>query len=75
MTNGMATFIVALGIVALIVWIFSSKRGVIAPPSGDVDAETLAEAEREVRDLDAFTGPDEADDQLPDWGPGAPKDR
>ena len=39
----------------------------------DVDHAELEEAEREVRDLDASVSPDEADDHLPDWGPGAPK--
>jgi hypothetical protein len=38
-----------------------------------VDREILNEAEDEVRDLDAFTSPEEADDDLPDWGPGVPK--
>ena len=41
----------------------------------DIDAEELAAAEQEVRDLDAFTSPEDADDQLPDWGPGVPKGR
>jgi hypothetical protein len=39
----------------------------------DVDRETLEHAEDEVRDLDAFAAPEDADDDLPDWGPGAPK--
>jgi hypothetical protein len=37
-----------------------------------MDEETL-NAEQEVRDLDAFTTPDDADDKLTDWGPGVPK--
>lgn len=39
----------------------------------DRDDAVLEEAEREVRDLKATTTPDEADDQLEDWGPGAPR--
>ncbi len=39
----------------------------------DVDREMLEEAEDEVRGLNAFTSPEEACDDLPDWGPGAPK--
>jgi hypothetical protein len=39
----------------------------------DIDREVLEEAEEEVRGLDAFTTPDEADDELPDWGPGTAK--
>ena len=36
------------------------------------DPEALADAEREVRELDAFASPEDASD-LPDWGPGAPR--
>ena len=37
------------------------------------DPDELEEAEAEVRDLDAFTTPEEAQEDLPDWGPGTPK--
>lgn len=45
------------------------------PPSDDdgVDHHVLGDAEAEVQDLDALTSPDEADGELRDWGPGAPK--
>lgn len=64
---------------ALIVWLLrGGRRRGSAAPRGDsavdpVDWEELEEAEREVRDLPAGTGPDE----LPasDWGPGASKPR
>ncbi len=54
----------------------------VAPPSkgrgptteARLDEETVA-AEQEVRDLGALTTPEDADDELPDWGPGAPKQR
>ena len=39
----------------------------------DVDRDVLEAAEEEVRDLGAFTAPEDADDELPDWGPGAPR--
>ncbi len=39
-----------------------------------IDEETL-NAEQEVRDLDAFTTPEDADDELTDWGPGVPDQR
>jgi hypothetical protein len=42
-----------------------------ANPIEDVDE--LSEAEEEVRDLDAFATPEDAKDDLPDWGPGTPK--
>lgn len=37
------------------------------------DPEMLEEAERELEDLDAFSTPEDAEQDLPDWGPGAPK--
>jgi len=42
-------------------------------PSPIEDPDELEEAEAEVRDLDAFTTPEEAQEDLPDWGPGAPR--
>jgi hypothetical protein len=35
--------------------------------------EELAEAEDEVRELDAMATPEDAAEQLPDWGPGVPR--
>ncbi|UCD25511.1 MAG: hypothetical protein JSW51_06245 [Gemmatimonadota bacterium] len=37
------------------------------------DAEELARAEEDLADIDALTPPEEATEELPDWGPGAPK--
>jgi hypothetical protein len=39
----------------------------------DTDHEVLSEAEEEVRGVDAFASPEDAEEDLPDWGPGAPK--
>ncbi len=39
-----------------------------------VDPAELDAAEREMQDLDASVSPEDADDEFPDWGPGAPKD-
>ncbi len=39
----------------------------------DRDEAVLEEAEREMRELGAHSTPEDADEQLPDWGPGAPK--
>lgn len=36
------------------------------------DPDELARAEHEVRDLDAFASPEDAQQDLPDWGPGVP---
>jgi hypothetical protein len=39
----------------------------------DIDEDELSEAEEELRDLDITTTPEEASEEIPDWGPGAPK--
>jgi hypothetical protein len=67
----LGVLIVALAGVLLWLVLAPAKRQVGTP---HLDDETL-EAEREIQDLDAFTTPEDADDELPDWGPGAPKER
>ena len=50
-----------------------------APPArrslskDDIDEEVLGQAEAELENLRSTASPDDADDDLPDWGPGAPK--
>ena len=65
-----------IGLLALaggVVWLLRAPRR--RPPAGvgSRDADVLADAEAEVRDLDALTTPEEASDTLPDWGPGVPR--
>jgi hypothetical protein len=43
-----------------------------APNPDTRDQDVLDQAEAEVRDLGAMASPDDADDALPDWGPGTP---
>ena len=60
--------------VGVLLWLVlppTSRRQTAGRP---VDEETL-NAEQEVRDLDAFTTPEDADDELTDWGPGVPDQR
>ncbi len=59
------------GVLLWLVLAPTSRRQTAGRP---VDEETL-NAEEEVRDLDAFTTPEDADDELTDWGPGAPDQR
>ena len=63
-------------VAAVLIWLLGRPRRAENNEDGsdaDVDREILEEAEDTVRGLDAFTSPDEADEDLPDWGPGAPK--
>lgn len=65
-----------LGVVVIIVatrWLTEGRQTRDAPGEPDIDFDELSEAEREVRDLDHSVTPDDADEQLRDWGPGAPK--
>jgi hypothetical protein len=73
---------VALGVVILV--LLAALAWLLARPAAsgpedalgaddEIDRDTLEQAENEVRDLDAFTTPEEAEDELPDWGPGAPR--
>ncbi len=59
------------GVLLWLVLAPTSRRRTAARP---VDEETL-NAEQEVQDLDAFTTPEDADDELTDWGPGVPDQR
>jgi len=43
--------------------------------TGVGDADELARAENELAELDAMATPNDAVENLPDWGPGAPKCR
>ena len=64
-----------LGLAVVLLWLFvrpKESERVIAEDES-IDSATLLEAESEVAELDAAVTPDEAAEQLPDWGPGAPK--
>ena len=61
-----------LALAAAVAW-FAGRPTRHTADHDDIDRDELERAEREVRDLDASVGPDEADDELPDWGPGAPR--
>lgn len=66
--------ILFLILLAVFLW-FVRKPGGFRPSrpgSTPEDPEALEDAEREVRDLDAFATPEDAEENLPDWGPGAP---
>ncbi len=79
MTGSVGLIIVLLVLAAALAWIFMGpgrpRRTDPGPPAGDdsVELDELAAAEEEVRDVDALASPEEATEDLPDWGPGAPK--
>ncbi len=55
-------------------WLLDTRHDDEAPDGEpDIDYEELDQAEREVRDLNVDVRPDEADEELKDWGPGAPR--
>ena len=67
--------VLLLGLAVVLLWLFvrpkESERVIVDDDA--IDRATLLEAESEVAELDTSVTPDEAAEQLPDWGPGAPK--
>jgi hypothetical protein len=57
-------------VAAVVFWL---RRRARRRPRADaaIDYDELRAAEDEVRGLDASVTPDQADEELPDWGPGA----
>jgi hypothetical protein len=70
-----APVVILLALAVVLVWIFAGGKSSTAQPrhSQDVNEEELARAEDELRQLDAGATPEEAEEELDDWGPGAPK--
>jgi hypothetical protein len=77
MSSQVAVSVIIIALSALLVWILRvPSTQVNIPPEtdeSDIDYDALGAAESEVQDLDAFASPDDADEDLHDWGPGAPK--
>ena len=63
---GVAVLLAGIG------WLIRRPGRTSAEPD-DRDPEALANAEAEVRDVDALATPEDARDDLPDWGPGTPR--
>ena len=66
-----STVFVLLVLGGVVVWL--ARRNPPRAGPTEIDRDILDKAEREVRDVDAFATPDEAAEELPDWGPGAPQ--
>lgn len=64
-----------IGAVVLVVavkWLFETKS-TAGPEEPEIDYEELSRAEEEIQGLDGSVKPDDADEHLSDWGPGAPR--
>ncbi len=64
-------------VLVLAVFVIVPRKPADLGPRGqydeELDHEVLVEAEEEIASLDAAISPYEADDALPDWGPGVPR--
>jgi hypothetical protein len=68
--------VVLLVLAAALGWILFGPGGVRGARAGrdeSVDRDELEAAEEEVRDVNALASPEDAEEELPDWGPGAPR--
>jgi hypothetical protein len=67
--------LVLAALVLVLAGIFvGSKRGATRHhTSPDVDDAELAKAEEDLKRLDAGATPEDAEEDLDDWGPGAPR--
>ncbi len=67
--------ILLLLLAAVLVWLLGvawAPRRSDRVADEEIDREVLAEAEEELQELDSSATPDDAE-ELPDWGPGAPR--
>lgn len=75
MSSEIAITLAMISASGILVWLLrtpadSSSSGTVL--KDDIDIDELMAAEEEVQELDAYTQPEEADEELRDWGPGAP---
>lgn len=75
MSSEIAITLAMISASGILVWLLrtpadSSSSGTVL--RDDIDIDELMAAEEEVQELDAYTQPEEADEELRDWGPGAP---
>lgn len=66
--------VVIAALAGILLWLVMAPTGRRRVADSHLDDDTVA-AEQETRDLNALTTPEDADDELRDWGPGAPKQR
>ncbi len=79
MMSGFAIGTILAAFTAALIWIVfrsrdrSTRGGANIGEDAEVDRDVLSEAEQEVRELGSFVTPEDAIEELPDWGPGTPK--
>ncbi len=79
MMSGFAIGTILAALTAALIWIVfrsrdgSTRNGADSGEDVEVDRDVLSEAEQEVRELGSFVTPEDAIEELPDWGPGTPK--
>ena len=79
MTGSVGLVVVLLVLAVALAWIFAgpgrSRRIDPGRVAGDdaVDRDELARAEEDLHELDPLASPEDAEEDLPDWGPGAPR--
>lgn len=79
MMSGFAIGTILAAFTAALIWIVfrssdgSTRGGADSGEDVEVDRDVLSEAEQEVRELGSFVTPEDAIEELPDWGPGTPK--
>jgi hypothetical protein len=54
-------------------WLWLRNKRLRAEANPVDDPEALEAAERDLDDLDAMATPEDAEEHLEDWGPGAPR--
>ncbi len=71
----MTVFFLLLIVAAVAAWLLRppTHRQSIGEDEAVDDVDALEAAEREVRDLDVHATPEDAKEDIPDWGPGAPR--
>jgi len=67
--------VLVLAVLFVVPWRSSPVEQLLEESRGKVDGEVLAEAEAEIEHLHPTTTPEQAAEDLPDWGPGVPRRR
>jgi len=73
MSSFLAGLLLGLAVVGLWLFVRPRRSEKVVVDNDLIDQEILKIAEEEVAELDAMATPEDAAEDLPDWGPGAPR--